>query len=178
MTQAYLNAGEIELRKNGDDKLQLILNDEIREMAPPRRALPLSDPGRYIVFYDNENKEIGIVRDLQEVNPESREILQAALQQAYSIVQVARVLKIEKEPTSGQTRWRVEIASPGEPTKKSRLNGSASGAIREFNTAGPENIQTAHFPQIYILDTDRKRYEIPNFEELDLDSRRALEYVL
>jgi hypothetical protein len=46
---------------------------------------------------------------------------------------------------------------------------------REFLINGQEDVQTARYPHIYIVDTDRNRYEILNCETLDLESRRAAE---
>lgn len=46
---------------------------------------------------------------------------------------------------------------------------------REFTIAGQEDVQTARYPHIFIVDTERRRYEILDCESLDADSRKAAE---
>ena len=52
---------------------------------------------------------------------------------------------------------------PGEET---------TGSEVVFHIAGTEDVQNARYPRIFIGDTQGRKYEIPNCEELDLNSRR------
>jgi hypothetical protein len=207
-------------------------------IAAPRRALPLTDPERWIVFSDNDGTEIGVLPAIDGLDESSQAVLREALRSEYSLERIVRVLEVEREPLSGQTRWRVEIESSQEdaPVEASNRDGSklasaelaapdstapqstgpgesdaepstdASGdgeeklsrrakvasllslgrdkstaeeAIstveREFTIAGQEDVQTARYPHIFIVDTERRRYEILDCEALDTDSRKAAE---
>ena len=271
-------------------------------VAAVRRALPLSEPERFLVLSDPLGDEIGVVRDLNELDNNSREVLREALTRAYSMTRITRILEVEREPLTGQVRWRVEIEddevqatqeqpeeqvetktqiltaldqlepqivarlrnNPPTDSANSSVAGSASlrnrtptamtgaqsahresihaaandaaandaaandaaannamdavsassgvasveensgveGEIqgdgkllgrlrqrlrsdrndldettqeREFSIGGQEDVQTARYPHIYIVDTERNRYEIVDCEALDLDSRRAAE---
>lgn len=242
----------------------LCLDGQTTRLKAPRRARPLSEPDKYILLYNESEEEMGVLRDLAELDEESRQVLGDALKKVYVIERIVRVLEVEKEALTGQTRWRVELAreeddapqqdviftaldqmepSPlrdGAPAAdgngsmssgSNSVNGStANGATsngatsngatvngltnnssdgsadnarddskilnrlrlrlnrdrvdgepdvateeREFLINGQEDVQTARYPHIYIVDTDRNRYEILNCETMDLESRRAAE---
>jgi hypothetical protein len=199
-------------------------------VSPPRRALPLSNPEQWIVFSDHDGAEIGMLASIDDLDEGSQAVLREALRNEYSLERIVRVLEVEREPLSGQTRWRVEIESADEdaPVEASNRDGSklastsevlesetqseitadetsdsdgderlgargkvasllslgrdksaAEDAIstveREFTIAGQEDVQTARYPHIFIVDTDRRRYEILDCEALDVDSRKAAE---
>ena len=177
-----------------DGALFLKMDGQKIRLAPPKRALPLSNPDEFIVLSDEEGNEIGVVRALRDLDPESRQKLSDELAQIYRITQILRVLDVEREPLSGQIRWRVEVEAEGEPIpddneakvgvfqllRRSKLeNGEAqdAGPRREitFFIAGAEDVQTGRYPQIFLTDIEGNRYEIPNSESLDLTSRRLAE---
>ena len=264
MSQTYfLPAKKLKLRLREDGALAMNLDGQSVNLAQPKRTLPLSDPFKFIALYDEESNELGIVRDIEELEPESRELLQQALSKAYVIEHITRIPEVERDTLTGQTRWRVEIATHGtadkqdpepsetqldgaspklldghgelpkieNPAAKSASNGDAINSVshpslasagnnqdnngtepgdnsdahsddkfldkvrwfrhlskdkdtdgasittaeREFLINGQEDVQTARYPHIYIVDTERKRYEILDCEALDLESRRAAE---
>ncbi len=229
-------------------------------LGPPRRSLPLSDPEHWIIFADCDGTEIGVIRAIDDLDQASQAVLREALQAEYTLERILKVLEVEREPLSGQTRWRVEMASPdaSEPAETSNRDGSSLslaqqstaqqstaqqstaqqsavqaplGALhslngssaaepsrgeaageagveseeerpralekvasllslgreksvaeaevstveREFTIAGQEDVQTARYPHIFIVDTERRRYEIADCEVLDAESRKAAE---
>jgi hypothetical protein len=194
-------------------------------LGPPRRALPLSDPDHFIVFNDEDGNEVGILASLDELDEASQAALRESLSNEYRLERITRVLDVDREPLSGQTRWRVEIAveeaaeasgpeassetttevegslaaleqseteeESGDGTfkragarvanflslsrDKEKSEDSTSVVEREFSISGQEDVQTARYPHIFIVDTERRRYEIANCEELDIESRRLAE---
>jgi hypothetical protein len=230
------------IRRDADGALKLCLDGQKTRLSAPRRARPLSEPDKHILLYNENEEEMGVLRDLAELDEESRQVLSEALKKAYVIERIVRVLEVEKEALTGQTRWRVELALdegevPQQPvittaldqlepaTSSNGASGNGSGTNdgnstngstlassieevadntrddskilsrirqrlnrdrvegepdvateeREFLINGQEDVQTARYPHIYIVDTDRNRYEILNCETLDLESRRAAE---
>jgi hypothetical protein len=245
-----------QIRRDSDGALMLCLDGQKTRLNAPRRARPLSDPDKHILLYNESEEEMGVLRDIAELDEESRQVLGDALKKVYVIERIVRVLEVEKEALTGQTRWRVELARDeddapqqnvtstvldqmepaplrnGAPTtgvngstsngtnaengsigngpteNGSAMNDSSSDGVvdntrddstilnrlrlrlnrdrvegepdvateeREFLINGQEDVQTARYPHIYIVDTDRNRYEIVNCETLDLESRRAAE---
>ena len=72
-------------------------------------------------------------------------------------------------------RWLARARAKSEP----RAPGATDAAgellsAREviFHIAGSEDVQNARYPRIFIGDTQGRRFEIPDCEELDLNSRR------
>ncbi|HVF10596.1 MAG TPA: DUF1854 domain-containing protein [Abditibacteriaceae bacterium] len=216
-TSATLPAQRIKLRDGDGDNIVLHLDGQHVVLDAPRRALPLSEPERFIVLSDLDGQEVGVVRAIGDLDPESQDVLTDALERAYAIQIITRILRVEREPLTGQSRWRVETSAQKPPKqsllrarglssrawakdarrttrrgkmlqarihwhrrrKLSRKMAAASEAAtiateeREFSIAGSEDVQTARYPRIYIVDTDGNRYEIPDCEALDLESRQA-----
>lgn len=209
--------------------------------------MPLSQPESFVALSEENGGELGWVRDVDALDAASREVLEEALQKAYRIERIVRILKTEKEVLSGQTRWLVEIAAEknanlddadddendsdgasqnGVPSKNGHSATNSDGAAstrepkllrifsdkdkddtpgvlekikrkrraasaddetlfgglsvseseeRQFLIGGQEDVQTARYPHIFIVDTDRNRYEILDCEALDVESRRAAE---
>ncbi len=241
---SFFDPSDFSLTRDDDGTLRLHQHGQSARLATPRRAMPLSQPESFIALSEENGGELGWVRDLAELAEPSRKLLDEALQKAYRIERIVRVLKTEKEVLSGQTRWLVEIATEknanlnddendsdamisqnGAPSKKGDAlpdgNGAAStrepkllrvfsdkdddatgvlekikrkrraasaddetlfGGLnvseseeRQFLISGQEDVQTARYPHIFIVDTDRNRYEILDCEALDVESRRAAE---
>jgi hypothetical protein len=201
--------------------LLLHQNGQVIVVTPPRRALPLSKPHEFIILVSESGEELGVLRSADDLDDDSRTILQEALDHAYKMEQITRVLEVDKEPLTGQIRWRVELipatsrnaeenAGSGLAVTNTDLgegNSEADDALdtgatedtrerlgifrrrvrsestesdisveeREFFIGGQEDVQTARYPHIYIVDTDRNRYEILDCEALDIESRRNAE---
>lgn len=219
MQTKFLNAKELRL-KRCHGALALVTPAKKTPLAPPRRALPLSNPDEYIVLSDSDGTEIGWLRSIAELDEDSRLALQKTLSELYVVTRIARVREVEKEPLSGHIRWRVEIereeaaeqigdgpdldlaggldpaagdasangdalangdSAPGmgarllKKLSRDRDEDEQSSDERVFFIAGTEDVQTARYPQIFIVDTERNRYEILDCEALDIESRRAAE---
>ena len=224
----FLSPETIKIWRIEDDSLVMKIDGRKRFLGTPRRALPISDAEHWIVLSDSDGEEIGILPSLEGLPAEARELIAQELEREYTLERIVRIIKVDREPLTGQTHWRVELAPPDEnneaatmPTPqisraKSLLNsdlktlvknsnGSENGVAsedgsektgtlskvankilsrdksdeepsrfeREFTISGQEDVAVARYPQIFIVDTERRRYEIPNCDALDVDSRRA-----
>ena len=195
----YLSPQKIKIKRR-DGALMLKMDGQCLDLAPPRRAVPLTAPDEFIVLSALDGGEIGIVRRLADLEPDSRALLADELHQIYRRIQILRVIVIKREPMSNMIRWTVEIEDDGQerdapvlaegvkPSVGVRLMKRArsktaeseanlpgvltSGREVTFEIAGTEDVQNARYPRIFITDTQGLRYEIPNCEELDLTSRR------
>ena len=191
----FLRADKIKIKRR-EGELLLKMDGQCVPLAPPRRTLPISSPDEFIALSDGDGHEIGIVRRVADLEPDSRAILEDELSRIYDAIIIERVLEIQRDPISGQTKWRVEVESDDDEaaaplpilkrpvgvkllsrarkkTEESDLPGEVTSA-REltFFIAGTEDVQNARYPRIFIGDTEGRKYEIPNCEELDLVSRR------
>ncbi len=168
-TLVVFDPNQIEVRRR-NGVLTLEHNGKMSELAPPKRALPLSSPDEYIVLSSVEGEELGTIRRIGELDSGSREALRLALEEAYQITTILRVVEVEREPISGQITWRVVVEADEEAA-----DGSRSGKEVTFQLTGAEDVQTARYPHIYFSDVDGQRWEIVDCEAMDLASRRASE---
>lgn len=229
----FLSTDDLKLWRLDDGSLVMKHAGRKTLLASPRRALPLSNLDEFIVFSDLDGNEVGVLRSVHDLEESSRTVLQEALAREYVLERITRILEVDKEPLTGQTRWRVELegdepesvaemapavtdteqstldvhdkgetenhdvhkTEESEDTAKAPLTtvnkmanllhfsrdkdknveDSTSAREREFYISGQEDVQTARYPHIFIVDTDRNRYEILNCEGLDIESRRLAE---
>ena len=191
MSEHFLRADKLKIKRR-DGQLILKMDGQCSKLAPPRRALPVSSPDEWISLSDVDGRELGLLRRVADLEPDSRAILEEELDGLYNATIIERVLEIKREPLSNQIRWRVEIETgddaPPAPLLKSKVRWLSraraknvdadetdevtSARERVFYISGTEDVQNARYPRIFIGDTQGNRYEISNCEELDLYSRR------
>lgn len=150
--------------------LMMEYEGRVSELLPPRRALPLSSPDEWITLSSTDGEELGTIRRVRELDSASRNVLREALEQAYRITTILRVLDVDRDPISGQITWRVVVEA-----NEDEESGAQSGSDTTFRLAGAEDVQTARYPHIYFADIEGNRWEIPDCEAMDIASRRASE---
>ena len=87
---------ELRLERRADGQLWAVLGLE----AVPvwvHRCFPWTAPERFVSLRDREEEEVALVRDLSELEPESRRVLQSALLEAGFVLEVESVESIEDE---------------------------------------------------------------------------------
>lgn len=121
-----------------------------------RQAFPYSDPGRFLVLSQDE-EEIGIIRDLAELDEGSRRLLGEALGKRYHVPVIEKIESVEDAHNA--TRWVVE-------TDKGR---------RQFLVRDRHNFRRIKGRGLIIVDVDGGRYLIPADATLDKQSLKLLE---
>lgn len=61
------------------------------------RCFPWSEPGRFVSLRDADEEEVALVRDLADLDPGSRKVLEDALVEAGFLLEVVGVDAIEEE---------------------------------------------------------------------------------
>lgn len=157
-----INGREAKFLKMQDGQIVLVWNEQAIAVGKILRTLPLSNPWRYLIVYDTDGNEVGIIVDINELDTASREIVREELERRYHAPKILRILEVERLPQTGHTRWRVETDE----------------GLKEFVVPGSEHIYTSRYPCIFLVDEEGNRYEIPNFERLDARSRRiSIQYL-
>ena len=123
--------------------------------------LPLEATLRYVCFADRKDKELAMVRIDETLADDMRALIEEAFARRYMRALVVRVLKLEVE---GRTSyWEVE-------TDRGR---------REFVLGNPvDSIQRLSQTHMVITDVHENRFEIPDVDALDANSRRLLDLLL
>ena len=128
-----------------------------------RRSLPIAAPNAYISVADHENKEIGILRDLEDFSGKQREILETELISRYYAPQVLSVISVKDKLGYVYIEMRVKNMNNKEHVK--------SAAIKDVS----RNIRMLSDKSLIIFDVDGNRYMINNIFELDKHSIKRLD---
>ena len=123
----------------------------------PRRLFPVSAGDKYISLLDTEGIEIAIIRDLRELNTESRAVVDASLADYYLVPIITKILEVSEK--FGTLRWTVETD-----------RGIKSFEIRNRN----HDIKVYGDGRVRVRDSDDNRYTIADYRELDLHSRKLM----
>jgi hypothetical protein len=124
------------------------------------RALPLTQPDRYISIQLEEGDEIGMIADMSELDADSRRAVEADLNLYYLKALVRNILKVESK--NGIITWDLETNL-----------GSKRVHVRDR-----QNIRSLPDGRVMLTDIHGAKYEIPPVEELDARSRHFLEVEL
>lgn len=91
-----LDPAEISLQKVGDS-LNLTIGDRSYIQVEARRAFPLTRKNEYVTFFDMDENEIGMIRDVRAMPIEARQLLETELEQRYFTARIRRVISCKEE---------------------------------------------------------------------------------
>jgi hypothetical protein len=116
---------------------------------------PLTLPGRFLALRDAEDEEIGLLEDIDHLDPESKSAMAEELAKQHFIPVITRVEDIGREfhiPV-----WQVET----------------DRGPRRLELKARHDARRLPGRRIYVRDAEGNGYLIPNVDELD-DASRAL----
>lgn len=121
------------------------------------RAFPFLYTTQYLSIRDAKGEELGIVRDLRELDEESAKELERELQFRYFLPRVTRVDSVKQK----SDLWIWELQTTLGPTRIAMRN------LHEF-------MQFPGGNRIILTDINGKRCEIADWQALDSRSRQQL----
>ncbi|MCC6483640.1 MAG: DUF1854 domain-containing protein [Armatimonadetes bacterium] len=145
----FLDPQQVTLRKVGDD-LALSLPDVSYFQVEARRAFPLSNKYLYVTFFDHQEQEIGMLKDIRQLPIEMRKLLEDELEQRYFTARIRRVRSMKEE--FGLFRLMVE-------TDK----GPREFFLRNLR----DNVVRLPNNRIILIDMHGNRFEIRDVSRLD-----------
>ncbi len=150
---SLLSPRDIRLYLDDFDDLTLDLRGEIHHRVGVQRAFPFNAPTKFIVLLNSDGAEIGIVRDLGDLDSDSRDALEIALEQAYFM---PRILKINSIVSNFHVpTWDVET----------------DRGHRVFEIpSSRRDVRVIDDVRVILRDADGNRYEIVDYRLLDPDS--------
>ncbi len=122
------------------------------------RLFPLSEPNAWIAVLNTEGTELGVLRDLHGLAHDSLPALREELRRRYLVPHITAVTAIRDR--ADVTEWRVETD-----------RGAASFQVRGLS----DNLKQPRPGYIAITDVEGNRYDIPDVNALDDDSRQRLQ---
>jgi Domain of unknown function (DUF1854) len=87
---------ELRLERRGDGQLWAVLGRRITPVKV-RRCFPWTAPARFVSLRDGDEEEVALVRDLDELEPDSRGALAVSLAEAGFVLEIERVDRVEDE---------------------------------------------------------------------------------
>ncbi len=130
----------------------------LHESLEPRMLFPISNPTMYITLLGAGEKEVGFVRDLEELDADSKQALLECFSEYYMIPKILSV--VDCVDKFGTLKWTV-VTDHGEISF--RIKNRHSDIKRLYGTN-----------RVIIRDSNDNRYEIANCTALDARSARLL----
>ncbi|WP_417899010.1 DUF1854 domain-containing protein [Bacillus haimaensis] len=157
----YINPGVTSFTRSAGGMLQMETSGDLFAEITIRRTYPMSRPYEYLSVWTKDDKEIGIIRNIKELDDESREALVAELKLRYVIPAVTQIISIKAEPGL----WTFQVKTD---------RGDLQLLMRNIH----EHIQSIGVNRLIITDMEGKRCEIKDTESLDAASRKQLSKVI
>ena len=139
--------------------VKLTLKDgTVHENLEPRRLFPLNNPDMYITLLDSNEKELGFVRDLLELDEDSANVLRECFAEYYMIPKITRLIAAEEK--FGSINWSVA-------TDRGDISFQVRNRHSDIKKLYGSN-------RVIIRDSNDNRYEIEDYTKLDSHSLRLL----
>jgi len=156
-----LGPDDVYFSRGAGGVLQGVVNGQPYDELVVHRAFPFRYASEYISVRTPKGDELGIVRDIAELNEESASELERELQFRYFLPRVTRVDSVKFK----SDLWLWELQTHLGPTRL---------AMRNLH----EHLQYPGGGRVVLTDLNGKRCEIADWRALDAHSRRQLEEVL
>lgn len=154
----YIEGPEVRLTEN--DKIfvdaEFYTGEKFYELEL-HRMFPITGLTKYIALMDSEGNEIAVIRDINDLMPESREVVENCLREYYMIPRITSFIKMSE---------RFKIWMWTAQTDK----GICTFEIRNHLTA----IKPLYDGRVLIKDANDNRYEIPDVNALDKHSKKLI----
>lgn len=151
----YLDPARTSFTQAPDGTLRVMLEDEVCGIrVDAMRAFPLTHEREHIVLRDGAERQIGVLRSLEEYPADAREWLAEQLERRYFLPQVLAIHGIVER--FGSSVWDLD-------TDRGRVTVST----RQMHEAVHE-VEPGRF---LITDVENNRYEIRDMTRLDEKSR-------
>ena len=146
------------VKPNENNLVDLILESgEAYSALEPRRLFPVSRTEKYITLLNQDGEEIAIIRTINDLSSESREVIVNSLNDYYLVPEIRRILLISEK--NGQIHWSVETER----------------GFKEFDVKNRNHdVKVFDDGSVRVRDSDDNRYLIPDFHKLDKHSRLQL----
>lgn len=144
-----LPAADVRFGRGGDGQIVMRLRGRFITVGTVMAASPITDPHRMVSVRDDDGEEVGILADVNELEPVSRQVVLEELERTYFMPRITDILDVEED--LGVVSWRV-ATDKGERTFQVRN-------VRQ-------NVRKFRGRRLVIKDVDGNRYEIRDWAAL------------
>ena len=128
-----------------------------------RRSLPIKEPMKYISVADDENKEIAIIRSIDDLKGQQRDIVIKELDNRYYSPEVLEVISVSDKLGYVYMEMRIKNKNSNVYVK--------SCAVKDVS----RNIRMLSDTSLIIFDVDGNRYIVSDLFKLDRKSIKQLD---
>lgn len=123
-------------------------------------TFPLTNPEEFISIReaDEKAKEIGMIENLSQLEPDQQEMIREQIKLRYFIPVIIKVMDVKDE--YGYAYWHVQT-NFGVCRFTTRMSGDAAVSLSDS--------------RLMVTDIDGNRYEIPDFYKLSITERKKLD---
>ena len=125
------------------------------------RMFPYDSEYKYISVLDLDSAEIGIIKDVSVFDADARELIENELHRKYYVCRLHRIESILDR--YGYSYWKAESS-----------DGEVSFTLRDTYSS----ILKSSDGEIFIIDIDGNRYDLPPFDSLDKKSKKLIDIYL
>lgn len=156
----YLDGARVKVNlPHGATHPRIEVEDEFSILAGKiKKVFPLSNSESYFSIQDGAGKEMGVLRSLDELDPESSEILKKELERRYFTPTIEAITGLKQE--GGM--WHFQVRTQ---------RGPAQFYVRNWRDSSHE---ISHH-RFQILSVDGQRFEIRDLNALDEKSQALLD---
>lgn len=159
MSRYYIDKYTGRLEKTDMYLVRLIKkNGEVVENLEPRRLFPFTNHNMYITLLDSDEREVGFVRDFDELDSESADAIEQCFAEYYMIPKIQSIIDVEDK--FGTLKWTVE-------TDRGKINFGIRNRHSDIKKLYPSG-------RVIIRDSNDNRYEISDVGALDARSQRLI----
>ena len=121
------------------------------------RLFPISNLNKYIALMDKQGNEVAVIRDIEKLSPESKQVVEDCLREYYMIPRITKFIKMSEKFLIWM--WTAQ-------TDK----GVYTFEIRNHIAA----VKPLYDGRVLIKDANDNRYEIPDVNKLDSKSKKLI----
>ena len=160
----FIDGPEVKITRVGDTTIDLeVYKGDTYHSLEPKRLFPRSSLTQYVTLMQPGNdkdvsaKEVAIIRNMENLDPDSRKAIEECFANYYMIPQILEVLEVFEK--YGMSCWTCR---------------TDKGVIAFKIRSRLSDIKLLYDGRVLIRDSADNRYEIPDVEKLDKKSKRLL----
>ena len=158
MARLYIDGDEVRITKRDFCCVDVeFYSGQKLEKLEPRRLFPVSGLTKYITLLDENGKEQAIIRNVDALMPDSKNVIKECLQEYYLVPKILKLIDINEK--FGMLKWTVETD-----------RGTHTFEIRNRHS----DIKMLYDGRVLVKDSNDNRYEITDYKSLDKHSLSLL----
>ncbi|PWM43232.1 MAG: hypothetical protein DBX47_07210 [Clostridiales bacterium] len=160
----FLNTGEIAFEKESGGYLKMTYGDNEYSKIKFSRVLPYKMPESYICILDKDGKEIGIIKELNELDKTNEILVREQINRLYYCPTVLKIISVKEK--MGYMYFEVITAA-------GKRNFAIKDPSRNIRFIDPDVKK-----EVQISDVDGNRYKIEDFCTFHKAGRKKIEAYL